>query len=129
MSDNESQNASHKRRRNVMRMRIFSLLGDKCSNPNCLVPNGCTDPRCLQIDHINGGGHKQRKELRDVECFYKYVLNHPEEYQLLCANCNWIKRYERNETRKNSLPNKRYSILEQTHSGSAPMNEKQLGLA
>lgn len=75
----------------------------KCSNPNCLVPGGCKDIRCLQIDHINGGGNAawKRMGLADFQR-YKYLINLPIEelkknYQLLCANCNWIKKYEKGE--------------------------------
>jgi hypothetical protein len=74
-------------------MRILDLLGNKC------VRCGETDWRCLQIDHINGGGTKDFahganarycKIIREI----KAGLN---KYQLLCANCNWKKRYENHE--------------------------------
>lgn len=78
-----------------VRGRLIKLLGNRCSNQDCLVPNGCTDTRCLQIDHINGGGVKQVKKLGS-NGVYRYYYNRPEEakkdLQLLCANCNWIKR-------------------------------------
>lgn len=76
-----------------LRVTILSLLGDKC------VRCGFSDPRALQIDHINGGGTKEKKELKTS--FNKLVLlslaNNEGRYQLLCANCNWIKRVERQE--------------------------------
>lgn len=25
------------------------------------------------------------------------IIEHPDDYQLLCANCNWIKRHENSE--------------------------------
>lgn len=82
-----------------LRMEIITLLGGKCSNPNCLVPNGCSDVRCLQIDHVKGGGLKERKEIGAGNSkYYKFVLTKikagSKDYQLLCANCNWIKRIE-----------------------------------
>lgn len=80
---------------------LFELLGNKCSNPKCLVPNGCDDIRCLQLDHINGGGTKEYKKFKVVNSLYYYYFKHPEEakekLQILCANCNWIKRHEKNE--------------------------------
>jgi hypothetical protein len=77
---------------------VFDLLGNKCANPNCLVPDGCKDVRCLQIDHINGGG---KKELESTNRYSYYVMvqkkikEGSKDYQLLCVNCNWIKRTER----------------------------------
>jgi len=54
------------------------------------------DDRALQIDHINGGGRQHRKvELKGNQAkFMKYVLDHPEDFQLLCANCHAIKTEE-----------------------------------
>lgn len=58
---------------------------------------GFSDERALQIDHINGNGHKEREEFGYVG-LQKRVLANPKEYQLLCANCNWIKRAEEGES-------------------------------
>ena len=71
----------------------YKLLGGKCSNPNCLVPGGCVDWRCLQVDHINS---KEKK--KGAWNTYKEVIKDPLKYQLLCSNCNWIKRYEKEES-------------------------------
>jgi len=76
---------------------IYDILGRKCTR--C----GFDDPRALQIDHIKGNGSAERK----LFCFtnyYKYILTdlieNPGKYQILCANCNWIKRIENKENRK-----------------------------
>lgn len=86
--------------RNYLRkIRVAALvaLGGKC------VLCGITDFRCLQIDHINAGGSKERKEKGFSKQFHKHVvasfLNKEERYQLLCANCNWIKRFDQNEAK------------------------------
>ena len=77
---------------------LINLLGNKC------VRCGFNDVRALQIDHINGGGYKELKEkFVGAQTMYNYYKNHPEEanekLQILCANCNWIKRSEsKNET-------------------------------
>lgn len=73
----------------------MEALGGKC------VKCGFKDVRALQIDHINGGGSQERKE-RDFKMnFHKHVLESfirkENKYQLLCANCNWIKRFENKE--------------------------------
>lgn len=64
---------------------------------------GFDDVRALQIDHVNGGGTKELKGGgAKLGAYYwnvviKSVLNNENKYQLLCANCNWIKRVENNE--------------------------------
>lgn len=63
---------------------------------------GFADVRALQIDHINGGGRKHRLNLgRGFGYqYYQDILDDPaiaDKYQILCANCNWIKRHECNE--------------------------------
>lgn len=87
-----------------IRDEIIILLGGKCSNSNCAVPNGMTDKRCLQIDHVNGGGRKEVKSFPNSLAFYRFVLtqikNGSKDYQCLCSNCNQIKRYENKEFRK-----------------------------
>lgn len=73
--------------------RVYQLLGNKCSN--C----GFSDIRALQIDHVNGGG--SNKERNRNSSYYKKVAKSIEknekEFQILCANCNWIKRWEKGE--------------------------------
>src|SRR5712664_1433554 len=74
------------------RIKILSLLGNKCSK--C----GIDDFRVLQVDHINGGGSKEVN--RSAKSLYDNIVNNPKLFQLLCANCNWIKRFEKNEHRR-----------------------------
>lgn len=44
----------------------------------------------LGIDHINGGGTKHRKELKNKSNIYRWVCknNYPKEFRILCHNCN-----------------------------------------
>jgi hypothetical protein len=77
---------------------VVEKMGKKC------IKCGFNDSRALQIDHINGGG---TKELRSIgsKAIYRRILKMSinemnNKYQLLCANCNWIKRYENDENRK-----------------------------
>ncbi len=79
--------------RKLRRDKIIAYLGGKC------VKCGFSDVRALQIDHINGGGSKERKVLKMNEgLFYKKVREDATgKYQLLCANCNWIKKHENSE--------------------------------
>lgn len=82
--------------RKEQRIKVFERLGNKCCR--C----GFSDTRALQIDHINGGGSTENKKIGS-RGIYKRILsldNPNDKYQLLCANCNWIKRVEQNEIKK-----------------------------
>lgn len=62
---------------------------------------GFSDIRALSIDHIEGGGAKHFREIRSVGGggFYQWLKrrNFPLGFQVLCMNCQWIKRSERGE--------------------------------
>jgi hypothetical protein len=76
-----------------LRRDALRLLGGVC------VRCRFSDPRALQVDHKAGGGTKEQREI-GVYGVLKRVITDPDRdsrYQLLCANCNWIKRHERNE--------------------------------
>lgn len=82
-----------------VRFKIIDLLGGKC------ILCGFNDWRALQVDHKNGGGCKDRKNIaHSPSALQKKILESIErgedKYQLLCANCNWIKRYENYELNK-----------------------------
>jgi len=79
------------------RKQAVLALGNKCVQCNF------SDTRALQIDHINGGGSRERKERNYKGDFHRHVLASfmagENKYQLLCANCNWIKRFDEGEYR------------------------------
>ena len=70
----------------LLRLKIVDLLGGKC------VSCGYTDKRALVIDHIKNNGSIERKEYTR-NGLLKRVLTHMDEYQVLCCNCNVIKRF------------------------------------
>ena len=75
--------------------QIYSKLGEACYR--C----GFSDKRALQIDHVFGGGNQEHLEIKNHLKFLKKVLSNEDgQYQILCANCNWIKRIELKEHRK-----------------------------
>jgi hypothetical protein len=80
-----------------VRTSIFDLLGFYC------IKCGFNDIRALQIDHVNGGG-KQERMHRSSFRYYRNMLDKmlqgSKEYQILCANCNCIKRIENGEVRR-----------------------------
>ena len=73
------------------RDKVLELLGNKC------IRCGFNDPRALQVDHIHGGGNK--KDPSRGVMFYRITKGKYDitTLQLLCANCNWIKKAERAE--------------------------------
>jgi len=78
------------------RRELIEILGNKC------IRCGFDDIRALQLDHINGGGLKEFKLIGNTQMYIKYHKNKDklkQNLQVLCANCNWIKRYENNEVR------------------------------
>lgn len=88
-----------KERSRNLRLKALIRLGNKC------IRCGFSDPRALQIDHISGGGNKWRQANQGCrDSFHLIILKMSEEelktkYQLLCANCNWIKKSEEGEVR------------------------------
>ena len=67
---------------------IFETLIPVCNN--C----GNDNRLLLEIDHINGGGNKQRKKKGPSQIFREYAKNPDlakKELQILCANCHLLK--------------------------------------
>lgn len=78
-----------------LRGTLLTKLGGKC------VRCGFSDARILQVDHVNGNGHREKIRRRSAILYYRDILIEVEqgskEYQCLCPNCNWIKRIENGE--------------------------------
>jgi len=74
-----------------MRLKIHKIL-----NQNSCVYCGYSTWAALQFDHINGGGNKMRREFNSGRAMYRYYIKNPDitkkELQIVCANCNFIKR-------------------------------------
>lgn len=87
---------------------LFAMFGDKCAL--C----GFSDPRALQIDHVYGcpvSVADRRKHHEGGITFWKQILRGERDrslYQLLCANCNWIKRHQNGE-------NGGYKLMRRVH--------------
>ena len=82
-------------RESVSKFRLYALMlhGGRCER--C----GNNDSRVLQLDHINGGGTAHNRKVKPLGVA-KAALRTPELFQVLCANCNWIKRFDNNENKK-----------------------------
>jgi hypothetical protein len=86
-------------KKKTLKTRVFKLLGNKCTNPNCRHLNedgtlGCTDQRLLQVDHPNGGGTEEFFKLGTYGVYRKILRVGGVGYRLLCAQCNWLHRFE-----------------------------------
>ena len=77
-----------KKHRQKQRLKIIKAYGGKCA---C-----CGEWRTefLAIDHINGGGAKERKIYKTCQMINKIIrADYPKKYQLLCHNCNQSRGY------------------------------------
>ncbi len=88
----------HQRDRNQnFKVEVLTHYGNgKCACVKC----GESRVACLSIDHIEGGGNKQRVgRLRASTAFYRWLKRegYPEGYQTLCMNDQFVKRFEREE--------------------------------
>ena len=103
--------ADYSRRKHIeIRRSIFSRLKQwEC------VKCGFSDERALQFDHWDGGGRKHRKSLPSGSAYYRALKTMKDSelitiFQVLCANCNAIKRYEKESrgwTNASSYPEKK----------------------
>ena len=58
---------------------------------------GFSDIRALTVDHKNGGGCDHRKQIKKPLNDWIAQHNFPEEFQILCMNCQVIKKIENGE--------------------------------
>jgi len=73
---------------------VFAIFGDKC------VRCAFADPRALQLDHIHRAREKRGKAGRSGSALYRQIMlgqRNLSDFQLLCANCNAIKKIENDE--------------------------------
>ena len=89
-----------------LREELFSILG--CSCARC----GFDDKRALQLDHRQGGGGSHRKSMPSGTSYLRRLATLPNDeirslLQILCANCNTIKRIENGEHRRSCSTSKK----------------------
>lgn len=90
----EERTLKHRELIKRYRMMAISYLGGICAR--C----GFSDIRALQIDHVAGNGADERREIGNGVRYLKKVIKSSGDYQVLCANCNLIKRLINGEHRK-----------------------------
>ena len=84
-----------------LRLDVLKKINPKLDCKEC----GIDDIRVLVIDHIKNDGYKERREM-NYSSFYRKILKMSaeeisEKYQILCRNCNWIRRLEDIEQKLN----------------------------
>ena len=74
----------NRKNRKAHRMQFFEMYGAECA---CC---GETDKRFLTLDHINDDGNTHRKKRNSEGILFDAISKFaPEEYQVLCFNCNY----------------------------------------
>lgn len=73
--------------RKRLKLQVLNHYGSKC------ICCGENHFELLTLDHINGGGQKQRSNLNaknSAYVLYRWLIknNFPEGFQILCFNCN-----------------------------------------
>ena len=97
----ECTRAYHREADRRRRQEILDHFGGAC------LWCGFDDPRALQIDHVFDDGADHRRSLSStgrskntagkVQTMLRRMIRNGEDtsrFQLLCANCNWIKKDE-----------------------------------
>lgn len=80
--------AKDKKRRDDHRAAVIEHYGGKCVECNE------SNPLCLAIDHMNNDGNTHRKKINkygSTFCQWLVYNNFPEDFQILCHNCNMKK--------------------------------------
>lgn len=88
-----------------LKEKILDRLGRKCVGKFCRWASedgtlGCTHPDLLHIDHVkNDGKDKKDHYQTNFSAYFRRLIALPEQelkenFQVLCPNCNWLKRLE-----------------------------------
>jgi len=82
-----------------LKAALFDIYGHICAR--C----GFDDKRALTLDHKLNNGNIERKELSERGVYVKARNNYlPNEYQILCMNCQFIKRCEDKNENQHRAP-------------------------
>jgi len=79
------KNQHHKTQREIEKEKVYNHYGWECK---CCGENNI---EFLSLDHIKGGGKKQRKEGGQHQYGWIIKNNFPDNFQVLCMNCNFAR--------------------------------------
>ncbi len=91
----------HKEERKENNLKIKKRIISHYSNGKMKCAKcGFSDLRALSLDHINGDGYKHSKNIR--RGLYRWCINNnfPNMFQVLCMNCQFIKKEENGECKR-----------------------------
>jgi hypothetical protein len=88
------------RRAHLARLKSFAYNQEIRSELLTAYGNICAccdeaEPSFLQLDHVNGGGRKDRESFVNPSAFYRELKRRgypKDEFRLLCSNCNFAKK-------------------------------------
>ena len=96
-----------------------------CANPFNQHQEAYIDIRALEIDHIDGGGLAHFRSIGRMggTAFYRWLIaqGFPRGFQVLCANCNRIKRAVNKEVRKKRMGSGYHQMQKATAKGKIPL--------
>jgi hypothetical protein len=81
------------------RQRKQKVIDHYSKGTGCCARCGYKDLRALSVDHKASDGAARREEQGKGSNFYQWIVNnnYPEGFQILCMNCQWVKRHEKQE--------------------------------
>jgi len=90
-----------KLRREWKRTARLSVLNHYSNGTMVCADCGEDNINFLTVDHVEGGGRKHRKEIRTYLTLwlwgqYRKTGKWPGDFQVICSNCNDIKKFEEN---------------------------------
>ena len=94
MDNRDRSLAYHKTHRAAIKCEVMRHYSPSLTCQRC----GIADLRVLSVDHIDGGGNAHKKREGTTNIYY-WLKRHgfPPGFQILCMNCQWIKKVENHE--------------------------------
>lgn len=95
----QQEHREYYRSRNRILFKDARLKAIKHLNPELKCERcGIDDIRILTIDHKNNDGYKERQKKTSYRIYKDIaemdIIEAKKLYQVLCRNCNWLRRYE-----------------------------------
>lgn len=97
ISNRKKTESQRSHNREYMLKRKTAVFKHYSHGSFCCAQCGFSDIRALSVDHIEGGGRQHRREINQPIYHWLFKNGFPEGYQILCMNCQFIKRTENNE--------------------------------
>jgi hypothetical protein len=104
----------------------LEVLSHYSNNTICCAFCGYSDIRALSIDHVEGNGCEHRRKDKSAYAIYNWLKqnNFPSGFQVLCMNCQFIKRHNHKEWKRKRIENSslnQFLIFETKQSKEVPV--------